>query len=77
MSVCRGMQMYAVVTGGEIIQDLPTYYASKGIQYNNEHYKTGEVNDEVLRGNHTVYITDKNSRMYECFQKDELEKPYS
>lgn len=77
MGICRGMQLYAVASGAEMIQDLPTYYASKGIPYNAEHQKSGEINGEAVRGNHPVYVTDKTSFLYDCVKTDVIDKPYS
>lgn len=64
LGICRGMQMYAVVTGCELTQDLQTYYTSKGVAYNDEHIKSGELDGQNVRGNHPVNITDKHSIMY-------------
>lgn len=77
MAICRGMQLYAIAAGAEMIQDLPTYYASKGIAYNNEHRKSGEIDGKDVRGNHPVYVTDKDSYVYDWVKSDVIEKPYS
>ena len=37
MGFCRGMQMLSVVSGGEVIQDVPTYFASLSLEYGFEH----------------------------------------
>ncbi len=37
MGFCRGMQMLSVVSGAEIMQDVPAYFAGLGIKYNDEH----------------------------------------
>ena len=37
MGFCRGMQMLSVVSGGEVIQDVPAYFAENGVAYNYEH----------------------------------------
>ena len=37
LCICRGMQMLSVVSGAEMIQDLPTYFAEKGKEYNYQH----------------------------------------
>lgn len=34
---CRGMQMIGVVSGAEVIQDIPAYFAAKGLPYNYIH----------------------------------------
>ncbi|MCR5402904.1 MAG: gamma-glutamyl-gamma-aminobutyrate hydrolase family protein [Butyrivibrio sp.] len=37
MGFCRGMQMLSVISGAEMIQDVPAYFAELGLQYNYEH----------------------------------------
>ncbi len=37
MGFCRGMQMLSVVSGAEIIQDIPAYFAEEGLGYAYEH----------------------------------------
>jgi len=37
MGFCRGMQMLSVVSGGEVIQDVPAYFAENGLEYHYEH----------------------------------------
>ena len=34
MGFCRGMQMLSVVSGAEVIQDVPAYFAELGLEYN-------------------------------------------
>lgn len=77
MGICRGYQMYAVAAGAEMIQDLPTYYAQQGVSYNKEHQKSGVIDGKDVRGNHPVYVTDKNSFLYDCVKTDVIDKPYS
>lgn len=77
MGICRGMQLYNVVSGGTMIQDLPTYYKEKGVAYQTEHQKIGELDGKKIYGNHPVYITDKSSMLYECWQKDIIDNPVS
>lgn len=77
MGICRGMQMYNVVSGGTMIQDLPTYFKDLGVPYNNEHTTCGELDGKKLRGNHPVNIDDKHSLLYQIFQEETLLLPYS
>ncbi len=37
LSICRGMQMLGVVTGGKMIQDIPTYYQANNVRYTHCH----------------------------------------
>ena len=37
MGICRGMQMLAIVSGAEMLMDIPTYFANQGKEYNDEH----------------------------------------
>lgn len=74
LAICRGMQMYGVVSGAEMIQDLPTYFKEQGVPYNDEH--RSDVKNSKY-GNHPVYISDKHSLMYNAYKEDVLDKPYS
>ena len=37
MGFCRGNQMLAVLSGGEMIQDIPTYFDSQSLEYRFQH----------------------------------------
>ena len=37
MGFCRGMQMLSVISGAEMMQDVPAYFAERGAAYNYEH----------------------------------------
>ena len=37
MGFCRGMQMLSVVSGGEVIQDIPTWFEEQGVEYDYLH----------------------------------------
>ena len=37
MGFCRGMQMLSVVSGAEVIQDVPAYFSELGVPYGYEH----------------------------------------
>ena len=37
MGFCRGMQMLSVISGAEVIQDVPTYFSGLSLDYHYEH----------------------------------------
>ena len=37
MGFCRGMQMLSVISGAEMMQDVPAYFAQQGVPYGYEH----------------------------------------
>ena len=37
MGFCRGMQMLSVISGGEVIQDIPTWFEEQSIDYDYTH----------------------------------------
>ena len=37
MGFCRGMQMLSVISGAEMMQDVPAYFAQLGLEYHDEH----------------------------------------
>ena len=70
---CRGMQMLSVVSGGEIIQDIPAYYAEKGLPYNYEHRNNKATPDSYRDyAPHAVTIR-RNSHVYDIYGAGTLE----
>ena len=63
LAVCRGMQMMAIVNGAKFMQDIPTYYESKGKVYHYTHRMQRQVNRDYTP--HDVDLTTKNSHLYE------------
>ena len=62
---CRGMQMLGVISGGTVIQDIPTYFASLGLEYNYEHRNQKDAPDSYRDYSaHDVKIA-KNSILYD------------
>lgn len=58
LGICRGMQMMSVVSGAKMIQDIPTFMAGLGVEYNQEHrnvkatpdsYRDFESHDVVIK----------------------------
>lgn len=37
MGFCRGMQMLSVISGAEMMQDVPAWFAEQGVEYSYEH----------------------------------------
>ena len=65
VGICRGMQMLAVVSGAEVIQDIPTYFEEQSVEYHFEHRNQRSSPDEYRDfAPHDVSI-DKGSLIYE------------
>ena len=64
IGICRGMQMLSVVSGGKVIQDIPTYFSLKGKAYDNTHRnkKVGKAYRDYAP--HKVVVKDNNSILY-------------
>lgn len=77
LAICRTMQLYGIICGGSIIQDLPKYYKDHDCSYNNEHDFLMYLNGEIVRGNHDVDIIDKNSFLYKAYGESVIDRPYS
>ena len=71
MGYCRGMQMLAVISGGTMISDIPTYFKNKGLTYGYEH-RNQKVTPNSYRdyAPHDVKITDKDSIIYAIYGTD-------
>jgi len=63
MGFCRGMQMLGVFSGATVIQDIPTYFTSLGLDYHYEHRneKTGDTYRDYAP--HDVDVVE-NSKLY-------------
>jgi|GEM_PF-929523 len=66
MGLCRGMQMLGVVSGAEVIQDIPTYYARRNFPYRYEH-RNEKVSPSSYRdfASHDVDVMDKDSILWD------------
>ena len=69
-AICRGMQMLSVVSGADMINDIPSYFASLGKDDEQIHR---DKNKKVF-ASHDVKITDKTSLIYEIINSTTLEK---
>jgi len=61
LCICRGMQMLCVVSGAQMIQDLPSYFAAHGLPYDDVHRieaKDGHGRDFAV---HDVAVVDHTS----------------
>lgn len=74
MGFCRGMQMLAVVSGGTMIQDIPTYFSDMNLEYNYEHRREKTTPDEYRDYTpHSIVLNDKNSLLYQIYGKDKID----
>ena len=72
MGFCRGMQMLAVVSGAEMIQDIPTYFDGLSIDYQFEHRNQKATPDSYRDyAPHAVEVAE-DSLLYDIVQTNEL-----
>ena len=65
MGFCRGMQMLSVVSGGEVIQDIPTYFTDQSLEYHYEHRNEKAAPDSYRDyAPHAVTVAE-GSRLYD------------
>ena len=70
--ICRGGQMLGVVSGAEVIQDIPTYFEELGIEYNYVHRNEVTTPDAVRDfASHAIKIS-KDSILYDIIGKTKL-----
>ncbi|MBR5117638.1 MAG: gamma-glutamyl-gamma-aminobutyrate hydrolase family protein [Muribaculaceae bacterium] len=72
LCLCRGMQMLGVVSGATMIQDLGTFYASQGVEYNNLHRLLRDANGKRHYTPHDVQVTDRSSLLHAIVLSDEI-----
>lgn len=73
LAVCRGEQMMGIVSGVTFIQDIPTYYADKGADYNDLHRMPAGVPNRTY-AHHDVEIFPIPSHLYQIVGDTKLEK---
>lgn len=62
MGLCRGLQMLAVISGSDMIQDLETYYKEQNLEYGYDHRMYKESPEaQVDYARHDVWVTDQDS----------------
>lgn len=73
LCICRGAQMLGVVAGAPLIQDIPTYYAGLGIDYNYIH-RYNKNNPDAAKEyiSHPCVMTHRNSLIYDIIKADTL-----
>lgn len=69
LAICRGMQMLCVVSGADMVQDIPTWIAGQGLEYSNLH-RDPEKKDLVP---HSVDILSEGSLLYSIAGQTHLE----
>lgn len=75
LCICRGAQMLAVVSGAELIQDIPTYYAQQGAEYSHTHrYDKSNPDAERDYISHDVAVTAENSLLHKAVGALTIEK---
>ena len=72
MGFCRGMQMLSVVSGAEIMQDVPAWFAENGLPYHDEHRNVKASPDSYRDyAPHAVQVSE-DSLLYDIVGTTEL-----
>lgn len=65
MGFCRGMQMLSVISGAEMMQDVPAFFAENGLEYGYEHRNQKATPDSYRDyAPHEVQVAE-GSRLYD------------
>lgn len=69
---CRGMQMLSVISGAEMMQDVPAYFAEQGVEYGYEH-RNQKLTPDSYRdyAPHDVQLS-ADSRLHDIFGTETL-----
>lgn len=74
LAICRGMQMLSVVSGADMIQDIPNYMREQGTDYDYEHRnepeEAGAYRDFAYHG---VKVLGHDSILYRLTGRDMIE----
>ena len=68
LCICRGMQMLSVVSGGDMVQDIPQYFAQIGVEY---HYEHRDPERRIFAA-HPVTVSE-DSLLYNVVGKTQIE----
>ena len=68
LCICRGMQMLSVVSGGEMVQDIPKYFSQIGAEYQYEHRDP----ERKIFTAHSVTVSE-DSLFYKVVGKKQIE----
>ncbi|MCD7845476.1 MAG: gamma-glutamyl-gamma-aminobutyrate hydrolase family protein [Oscillospiraceae bacterium] len=63
LCICRGEQMLGIVSGVTFTQDIPNYYESLGVEYNDTHRMPADAENRTY-ARHDVDILDTDSLIY-------------
>ena len=72
MAICRGMQVLSVVSGAEMVQDIPTWFAQQGKDYGNEHRQLPDAQGKRDFTATDIQI-DTDSILYSIVHQDSLD----
>lgn len=72
MSICRGTQMLSVVSGAEMVQDIGTWFAAEGLEYENGHKQLPDENGNRDMAPNDVTVKE-NTLLYSVVQRSDLE----
>lgn len=70
LAICRGMQMMSVVSGAEIIQDIPQWYKDQGIEFHPIHRDP----QKKVFTSHPVQVLSHDSLLYKITGTDTIDK---
>ncbi len=71
LAICRGIQVLAVVSGADMIQDIGCYIEGMGKTYYHEHRKEPDVPGGYRNfAAHDVSVTDTDSLLYRIVETD-------
>ncbi|MBR1735882.1 MAG: gamma-glutamyl-gamma-aminobutyrate hydrolase family protein [Firmicutes bacterium] len=65
LGFCRGMQMLSVISGGEVIQDIPTYFSEQGVEYDYQHRNQKETPDSYRDYAPHEVVVENDSILYD------------
>ena len=74
LAICRGMEMLSIVSGAEMIQDIPDYLESLGLKSQSEHRIEPESPGAYPGlAFHNVIITDRDCLLFRAVGKQTIE----
>ncbi len=73
LAICRGMQMLSVVSGAEMIQDVPAWFAKQGREYHDKHRNKADTPGAYRDYAPHEVMVKRDSLLYEIYGRETLE----
>lgn len=69
LAICRSMQMLSILSGAEMVQDIPQWFAEAGVEYNDQH----RDKEKKEFPPHEIDLSGRDSLLFDILGRDRIE----